>query len=106
MITTELALAIPALIIVSIMCAWFISLAILGVQLNSLSASYARVLARGDQIAPAMQAQLPPATDVKISHEGAFVDVKLTTGRRFPFPHLNKTLHVKGESVARMEVVP
>ena len=106
MITTELAFAIPTVIVIGITCAWFISIAILGVQLNSLSATYARILARGDRITPALQAQLPNTTDVNISKSGDYVKVKLTTFKRFPIPRLNQTVSIHGEAIARMESMP
>jgi len=101
-----MALAIPALVVIAVVCAWLISLAFLGVQLQSLAATYTRVLARGDQISQLMQEQLPASTKVEISKSGDFVMVSLTSHRRFPIPHLNKSVDVHGDALARLETLP
>lgn len=63
-VTVELAMGLPAVLLVTYMCIWGISVASLNLRLHAATSNTARVLARGDILNSSYISTLPKGTTV------------------------------------------
>lgn len=104
-VTAELALGLPAVLLVTYMCMWGISVAALDLRLHAVTANTARVLARGDSLNSTYLSQLPTGTTLTTSKALDRLTVTLTTNApsligplRFPQMSLTSSTVVRDET--------
>lgn len=61
-VTVELAMGLPAVLLITYMCIWGISVASLNLRLHAATSNTARVLARGDVLSSSYLSTLPTGT--------------------------------------------
>ena len=104
-VTAELALGLPAVLLVTYMCMWGISVASLDLRLHAVTANTARVLARGDVLNSSYLSKLPAGTTVTTSKLLDRMTVTLTTSApsivsplKFPNMTLSSSTIVRDET--------
>lgn len=78
-VTAELALGLPAVLLVTYMCMWGIAVAALDLRLHSVTANVARILARGDTLNSEYLSRLPSGASVSTSRNLDRITVTITT---------------------------
>ena len=104
-VTAELAIGLPAVLLITYMCLWGVSVAALNLRLHAATANTARVLARGDMLSSSYLAKLPSNTSVSTSKTLDRLTVTLTTSApsllgpiRFPLQALSSSTVVRDET--------
>lgn len=99
MVTVELALAIPMVLVMAVAALWLLALGQMQAQLTDAARATARDLARGGSVGQALDRghQVDPRADLRVVSDGAEVEVAATRTLTGPGPmlgRLERTLRV------------
>jgi len=103
--TVELAIAIPLLVMMTTICLWSLSLAVLDIRLTSSATSAARILARGQTLPAEFSNSLPAQAYVEVFHDESMVRVNLEVPVRSPIPRFPFRWTIHSSATAAIEDV-
>jgi hypothetical protein len=99
----ELAMAIPALLIMVAMSVSLLGLTVTQVKLESSAALGARIIGRGEQLPNSFLNSLPPGTEVIVKSEAEVIEVRLIAKKEMGFSGLPLVIELNATSRARHE---
>jgi len=103
MVTAELAIALPVLTVITFICLWLLSLAVVDFQLHGHAATVARLVARGDEVPSKEQLQLARGSIIDVSQDKNLVSVEISDERRLPIRGFDLFVTLKAHAVAANE---
>ena len=101
----ELAMAIPALLIIVAMSVSLVGLTVTQIQLESAAALGARIVGRGDPIPDSFRNSIPEGTEVIIEPEVEVVRFTLKTKKKFGLALIPYQFELSASARARLEPV-
>ena len=101
----ELAMAIPALLIIVAMSVSLVGLTVTQIQLESAAALGARIVGRGDPIPDSFRNSLPEGTEVIIEPEVEVIHFTLKTTKKFGLALIPYQIELSASARARLEPV-
>ena len=101
----ELAMAIPALLIIVAMSVSLVGLTVTQIQLESAAALGARIVGRGDPIPDSFRNSIPEGTEVIIEPEVEVVRFTLKTKKKFGLALTPYQIELSANARARLEPV-
>ena len=103
--TVELAIAIPVLLMMTTICVWSLSLAVLDIRLTSSAANAARMLARGQTMPPEFLNDLPSQAQMLVFRDQSVVRVDLEVPVHSPIPRFAIPWTINSSATAAIEDV-
>ena len=101
----ELAMAIPALLIIVAMSVSLVGITVTQIQLESAAALGARIVGRGDPIPDSFRNSLPEGTEVIIEPEVEVIRFTLKTKKKFGLALIPYQIELSASARARLEPV-
>ena len=101
----ELAMAIPALLIIVAMSVSLVGITVTQIQLESAAALGARIVGRGDPIPDSFRNSIPEGTEVIIEPEVEVVRFTLKTKKKFGLALIPYQIELSASARARLEPV-
>lgn len=99
----EMAMVLPALVMVMFLGLWIVNLGICEFTLQTQVSQVARTLARGEKAQLEIDKAASNGAVLTVSNDSAFVSVMGTRALRVPLPNLDKELILHASATARNE---
>ncbi|WP_051108867.1 TadE family type IV pilus minor pilin [Actinomadura flavalba] len=111
MVTAETALALPSLVLVTVVLLWAVAAASTHLACTDAARSGARAAARGEAVSSVREhvARAVPGASVEVSRDGEQVHVEVSTSIQAPlpaFPTLTATAHATAATEPGVTPVP
>lgn len=101
--TVELALTIPILMTVTVLCMWLVGLMVTDLRLHSAAANGARILARGQALPQDFMQSIPAHAQYEVTQDQTLVRINIRMNARSPIPAIPLPLTITATAVAARE---